>query len=350
MSDSLSPSGRLALIKLVNALMQPDFEALVFAIKAPPYLIPSNFSAQGNRSPALLQWVESPGGCGLSEFLAVLEGVAPGAFQLTDVSLPTQSTSPASKVQPEKKTKPSFQEHLGGGKSLDMVYIPEGRFWMGSPETKEGRCGDEGPQHKVHVPAFYMGKYPVTQAQWLAVSLLDDVERDLKPHPSRFKGDNLPVERVTWFEAVEFCARLSKHTRCDYRLPSEAEWEYACRAGTTSPYYFGDTISTDQVNHKEHYGKTTEVGRFPPNAFGLYDMHGNVWEWCQDHWHDNYEGAPTDGSAWIEGGNSGYRVRRGGSWDFSPRICRSAYRFTFMPGLGNDSLGFRVVCSAPRTL
>ncbi len=338
------------MIKLVNALMQPDFEALVYAIKAPNYLIPSNFSAQGNRSPALLQWVESPGGCGLSEFLAVLEQVAPGAFKVTAGAIPTQPDSSGPEEQSEKNTKTSFQEKLGGGVTLDMVYIPAGRFWMGAPETEKDRRDVEGPQHKVHVPAFYMGKYLVTQAQWFAVSLLDDVERDLKPHPSWLKGDNLPVEQVTWFEAVEFCARLSKHTGYDYRLPVEAEWEYACRAVTTSLYYFGDTISRDQVNHNKEYGQTTEVGRFPPNAFGLYDMHGNVWEWCQDHWHDSYEGAPIDGSAWIEGRDSSRRVLRGGSWTSSPRNCRSANRFNFEPGSRYIDIGVRVVCSVPRTL
>lgn len=155
MSDSLSSTDRLALIKLVNALMQPDFEALVFAINAPNYLIPSNFSAQGNRSPALLQWVESPGGCGFSEFLAVLGEVAPGAFQVTVVPPPTQPVSPTPTTQSEKTPKTSFQEDLGGGYPLDMVYIPRGRFWMGSSETEKD---NEAPQHKVQVPAFYMGK------------------------------------------------------------------------------------------------------------------------------------------------------------------------------------------------
>jgi formylglycine-generating enzyme required for sulfatase activity len=195
-----------------------------------------------------------------------------------------------------------------------------------------------------------MGQYPVTQAQWRAVSLLDDVEIDLKPNPSGFKGDNLPVESVTWFEAVEFCARLSRHTGYSYLLPSEAEWEYACRAGTTSPFYFGNTISTDQVNHKNYYKQTTPVGQFPPNAWALYDMHGNVWEWCQDHWHDSYEGAPTGGCVWAKGGNSDLRILRGGSWDVIPWYCRSAYRLIFGPGNDLSIIGFRVVCSAPRTL
>ena|GEM_PF-1870136 len=338
------------MIKLVNALLQPDFEALVFAINAPNYLIPSNFSAQGNRSPALLQWVESPGGCGFSAFLTVLDEIAPGAFKVTAGAFPTPPASPPPKAQSEQIPKTSFQEDLGGGVTLDMVYIPAGRFWMGSPQTETDRSDNEGPQHKVQVPAFYMGQYPVTQAQWRAVSLLDDVEIDLKPNPSGFKRDNLPVQRVTWFEAVEFCARLSRHSRHSYRLPSEAEWEYACRAGTMSAYAFGDSISTDQVNHGGHYKQTTPVGQFPPNAWALYDMHGNVWEWCQDHWHDSYEGAPTDASAWIEGGNSERRILRGGSWLFNPWNCRSAYRFLSGPGDDGNDGGFRVCCSAPRTL
>jgi formylglycine-generating enzyme required for sulfatase activity len=163
---------------------------------------------------------------------------------------------------------------------------------------------DEGPQHRVTIQSFWMGKYPITQRQWQAV---------MGENPSYFKGDNRPVENVSWEDVVAFCQRLSEKTGKTYRLPSEAEWEYACRAGTTTPFYFGETITTDLVNYHGEYPyaaapegvyreETTEVGIFPPNAFGLYDMHGNVWEWCADPWHDNYNGAPTDGSVWQEGG------------------------------------------------
>lgn len=172
----------------------------------------------------------------------------------------------------------------------------------------------------------------MTQAQWLAVAGLPKVKIDLKGNPSNFKGDDLPVEQVNWHDAREFCARLSQLTKRNYRLPSEAEWEYACRAGTTTPFYFGDTITADLANYdgNSRYGsapkgtyrkKTTAVGSFPPNSFGLYDMHGNVWEWCQDVWHGNYNGAPTDGSAWESGGNSQSRLLRGGSWLYYSWYC-----------------------------
>jgi formylglycine-generating enzyme required for sulfatase activity len=170
------------------------------------------------------------------------------------------------------------------------------------------------------------------------------------------------VEQVSWYNAMEFCARLSAHTERPYRLPSEAEWEYACRAGTTTPFYVGKTLTTDVANYNgdytyadgpkgEYRAETTPVDHFGlANAFGLCDMHGNVWEWCQDYWHDSYEGAPTDGSAWIEGGDSERRILRGGSWYYFPWFCRSAYRSYFGPGFVVSSYGFRVVCSAPRAL
>ena len=175
----------------------------------------------------------------------------------------------------------------------------------------------------------------------------------------------LPVERVSWYDAVEFCARLSKATGKEYRLPSEAEWEYACRAGTNTPFHFGETITTDLANYDGEYtyasepkgkyrGRTTLVGSFPPNAFGLYDMHGNVWEWCLDDWHHNYEGAPTDGSGWVESINDNdncYQVLRGASWNYSPQACRSAYRTYDNANVDYVNIGLRVVCGvAPRTL
>jgi formylglycine-generating enzyme required for sulfatase activity len=240
-----------------------------------------------------------------------------------------------------------------------MVAIPGGTFLMGSPEDEPESFG---PQHDVRVPPFCMGRYPVTQGQWRAVAALPQVEQELKPDPARFKGDNRPVEQVTWYDAVEFCARLSAHTSRQYCLPSEAEWEYACRAGTTTPFHFGETISSDLATYKgrnvyadgpagEDAKATTPIDHFGlANAFGLSDMHGNVWEWCQDHWHSNYKGAPTDGSAWIEGGNSERRILRGGSWFDDPWYCRSASRNTYGSDNRYNDNGFRVVCSAPRAL
>ncbi|MFN9171484.1 MAG: formylglycine-generating enzyme family protein, partial [Dolichospermum sp.] len=255
-----------------------------------------------------------------------------------------------------------FIENLGNGIQLEMVAIPGGSFMMGSPKTEDRSISDERPQHEVTVEPFYIGKYPITQAQWQAVAALPQVNQELKPNPSRFKGANRPVESVSWHDAVEFCNRLSNHTQKPYRLPSEAEWEYACRAGTTTPFHFGETITTDLANYNGNYTygngvkgsyreETTEVGSFKiANQFGLYDMHGNVWEWCQDDWHDNYEGAPTDRSAYISNEAKSDKLLRGGSWDFSPGHCRSAYRFYLGAGFDVNDNGFRVVCGAAWTL
>ncbi|MBI4851176.1 MAG: formylglycine-generating enzyme family protein [Acidobacteria bacterium] len=206
----------------------------------------------------------------------------------------------------------------------------------------------ELPQHKVKVPAFYIGKYQVTQEQW---------EEIMGNNPSYLKGDNkLPVENVSWEDSTEFCKKLSEKTGKEYRLPSEAEWEYACRAGSETPFAFGETITLEIVNYKGKYpygeapkgkyrGKTTPVGSLGvANEFGLYDMHGNVWEWCQDPWHDNYSNAPTDGSVWeLTPSNNMPRVLRGGSRKDLAYNCRSAYRDRSTPDLRYNISGLRVV-------
>ncbi|NEP10093.1 MAG: SUMF1/EgtB/PvdO family nonheme iron enzyme [Symploca sp. SIO2C1] len=257
-----------------------------------------------------------------------------------------------------------FTEDLGKGVSLEMVVIPAGSFQMGSPDIEEDRLDSESPQHWLTIASFCLGKYPITQAQWEAVATLPQVKRKLDPNPSKFKGKDLPVERVSWFDAVEFCARLSQKAGREYRLPSEAEWEYACRAGTTNPFHFGETITPELANYDGNYTygsgvkgkyceKTTPVGSFKvANAFGLYDMHGNVWEWCTDHWHDNYKGAPTDGSAWLnnQDNDNDSRLVRGGSWFNYPWDCRSAARFYDEPDGRGSGVGFRVVCPAAWTL
>lgn len=265
--------------------------------------------------------------------------------------------------RPQGKTR-VFKDSIGNGVTLKMVEIPGGNFVMGSPDTEIGRYDSEGSQHNVTVAPFFMGKYEVTQEQWEAV---------MGNNPSAFKGAKRPVERVSWYDVVKFCQKLSQKTGKTYRLPSEAEWEYACRAGTSTPFYFGDTITSDLVNYNGTYSyaaaptglyrkQTTDVGSFPPNAFGLYDMHGNVWEWCADPWHDNYQGAPQDGRVWDEKNNDnlyynydvlvnikndqGRRLLRGGSWGSNPDDCRAAYRyFNFAPDLRGISIGFRVVCA-----
>ncbi len=283
--------------------------------------------------------------------------------------------------------------------SLELALIPDGTFTMGAPEDEEGSRKNERPQHDVTLSSFLMGRYPITQQQWKAIATKTDlkVNIDLEPDPSRFKEPYegidrwlRPVERVNWYEAVEFCQRLSTLTGRDYRLPSEAQWEYACRgvtkpldlsAGETyPPFHFGETITTELANYRGtdneeykwsgSYGKgpkgeyreqTTPVGYFEvANAFGLSDMHGNVWEWCLDDWHDNYEDAPDDGSAWMEfepsylaknKQNKLYSVLRGGSWYDYPNYCRSAYRdFNYRRDLHDFNNGFRVVCVFGRTL
>jgi formylglycine-generating enzyme required for sulfatase activity len=255
-----------------------------------------------------------------------------------------------------------FLEPLPGIPPLEMVTIPGGTFLMGSPEDEPQRSSRESPQHEVTVAPFFMGAYPVTQRQWRVVAELPQIERELEPDLSRFKGPDRPVEQVSWLDSIEFCARLSDLTGRQYRLPTEAEWEYACRAATTTPFHFGETLTAELANYRanstynggpegEYREETTSIDHFGiANAFGLSDMHGNVLEWCQDHWHDNYDGAPTDGSAWIEGGDESYRVLRGGSWLYNPGSCRSAFRDFYGPGSRDDGIGFRVCCSAPRTL
>jgi formylglycine-generating enzyme required for sulfatase activity len=242
-----------------------------------------------------------------------------------------------------------FTQSLGNGPVLEMAIIPGGAFLMGSRQG-EG-YDDERPQHHVRLAPFLMSKYPVTQEQWQAVMKWSP--------PYRCKGLKRPVDRVSWNNAREFCERLSKKTGRVYRLPSEAEWEYACRAGATTPFYFGETITTDLANYVgEHTYRAepkgvyrheaTEVGIFPPNAFGLYDMHGNVWEWCADAWHDNYIGAPADGSAWERGGTC--RVARGGGWHDPPGLCRSAARLKLNSAEGEDYVGFRVASTVQQHL
>ena len=264
-----------------------------------------------------------------------------------------------------------FTEALNNTVTLEMVSIPGGTFTMGSPNSELERTSRESPQHQVTIAPFHIGRYAITQAQWKAIAALPQLDRPLEADPSNFKGNDRPVEQVSWDDAIEFCARLSGETGRKYRLPSEAQWEYACRAGTTTPFYFGETIATDLANYRGtdweyngkvypgNYGrgekgiyreKTTPVGSFAiANAFGLYDMHGNVWEWCADDWHENYQGAPTDGSVWLEGGDRTYRLLRGGSWGNDPRYCRSANRVRYTPDIRYTYIGFRVICVSART-
>ena len=256
-----------------------------------------------------------------------------------------------------------FVENFVDGINLEMAYIPGGTFIMGAPEPeKEHYCNNTWeptqPQHQVTLQPFYMGKFTVTQAQWETVANLPGIEENLKKIDRfHFKEGNYPVDRIFSSNAVDFCEILSRITGRKYRLPSEAEWEYACRAGTTTPFHYGETITTELANYNgntyaseprgEQRHEIIPVGQFPPNAFGLYDMHGNLREWCQDSWHENYIGAPTDGNAWIDNKNKKYYYKafRGGTWCDNPECCSSAFRsretglrhYTFM--------GLRLACN-----
>lgn len=259
--------------------------------------------------------------------------------------------------------------------SIEMVYIPPGEFLMGSPPEEIERHKTENSLHRVKVAGFYLSRTPITQAQWRAVAGLPPSGKPIEANPSYFTGDRRPVERVSWQDCLEFCARLSARAGKNYRLPTEAEWEYACRAGTTTPFYFGDTLSTEIANYDGNYAygagekgyyrkETTEVGIFPPNAFGLHDTHGNVFEWCLDPWHESYWDAPNHGKVWDERtpdgfyqnlpanlkvllADTGTRVIRGGSWSSIPRYCRSAYRRHF--GRSSDEIGFRLASIPPNS-
>jgi formylglycine-generating enzyme required for sulfatase activity len=258
-------------------------------------------------------------------------------------------------VSSNRKEAQSFAEDLGAGVTLEMVMVPGGTYLMGSPDTEKQRFGEEGPQHNVEVPGFYMGKFEVTQAQWQAVASLPKVNRDLNPNPSNFEGVNRPVQKISFHDAQEFCDRLSRKTGRPYRLPSEAQWEYACRAGTTTPFHFGEALPGELVNYdaRSPYGagekgafrkQTLPVGSLnAANAYGLYDMHGSMWEWTLDPWHSDYKGAPRDGSVWESGGNNSLRVMRGGAWNRIANHCRSAYRLKNPANDRHDVIGFRVV-------
>jgi len=287
------------------------------------------------------------------------------------------------RIRERRKERARFYlEPIVGGVTLEMVEIPAGVFKMGianeeqdqvesnysrglSKEAKlelHNRLQTEAPQRMVKVTGFYLGKYEVTQSQWRAVAALPKVNRELMSDPSQFKGGNRPVEQVSWEDAMEFCERLSRATGRRYRLPTEAEWEYACRAGTNWPFSFGEAVSSDWINYngKLPYGQapkdsyrqqTVPAGSLGmANAFGLYDTHGNVWEWCLDSWHENYLNAPGDGKAWDKDGGAGLRVLRGGAWDSSAGECRSTERSQSAYISRANNIGFRVVADADMPL
>ena len=238
------------------------------------------------------------------------------------------------------RTRPPFTNSCG----ITFVWIRHGIFLMGSPPDEKEREANE-VQHEIRLSnGCFMGIHPVSQAQWKTV---------MGTNPSRFQDDTLPVEQVSWHECHEFCKKMTEMDGKPYRLPTETEWEYACRAGTTTPFHFGQTLSTDQANFdgKYVYGdgeegtyrqRTTPVGRFPPNAWGLYDLHGNVWEWCSD-WYGIY---PTEDSVDYQGPMNGTeRIIRGGAWNQIPRRCRSAHRDRAEPTKRRKDVGCRICFS-----
>ena len=216
---------------------------------------------------------------------------------------------------------------------ITFAPIVGGNFQMGSPLTEKERFPAEGPLHEVRVDDFHMGCFQITQEQYLQI---------MGKNPSFLIATNCPVEGVSWEDAQKFINKLNSINKTKYRLPSEAEWEYACRAHTRTRYSFGDKITTDQVNYGSKIScQNSPVGIHPPNAFGLYDMHGNVFEWCEDTWHSNYEDAPTDSVAWVDN-SSDDKVYRGGAWNANAHFVRSAYRYHRAKTFSYYNIGFRL--------
>ncbi len=265
-------------------------------------------------------------------------------------------------LRSERGSAQHFMLSLGNGIDLDMVKIPEGTFKMGSPDDEKGRSHNEA-QINASVNTFYMSRYPVTQAQWEQVAKLPQIERYLDDKPSTFgenplENTNLPVETISWEEAKEFCDRLTQKCEGTYRLPTEAEWEYACRANTTTPFYFGETITPEVANYdcnytyqsgqldkpKEYRGKTILVNSIrAANDFGLEGMYGNVWEWCDDIYFFDYKDARNNNNA-LNQKEPQIRVIRGGAWNSFPKSCRSAKRNFKPQNIKMNTIGFRVVC------
>ena len=260
--------------------------------------------------------------------------------------LTNSSPSPSPLVSPSPvisipQSPQSFTETLAGNIKLEMVKIPAGSFLMGSVDNDKDDDNNEKPQHRVNLQEFYLGKYPVTQEQYQAI--MGNNPSDFKDNPKN------PVENVSWDEAQEFCQKLSEKKGKKYRLPSEAEWEYACRAGTQTRYYFGDDAKLlgEYAWYSDNSDSQTHpVGQKKPNDWELYDMYGNVCEWCEDGWYKNYKNAPANGTAWNDKHSQiNSRLLRGGSWDFSPRLCYSACRINGNPDHRNNLIGFRVACN-----
>ena len=303
------------------------FPALIESVR-PPYGFGRIQAAN------LIDWKNTAEHAGLTELLNPLRQ------HLNDH---TQEPTTTAQPKPEKHTQKTiltpgqtFSDPLKiGGKGPLMVVIPAGEFLMGSPHGEKGRYSDEDPQHNVQIAKpFAIGVYTIT---------FDDYDLFC----TNTQREKHPAINISWHNAQAYCAWLSEQTGRNYRLPSESTWEYACRAGKQTPYHTGETITKEQANFNQNIGKTTTVGSYQPNDFGIYDMHGNVWEWCQDTWHENYENAPSDGSPWEDNEANEDRVLRGGSWYRVPDDVRSSTRSYFHPNDRDDNVGFRVLCSSP---
>lgn len=280
--------------------------------------------------------------------VVVAAGVAGYGLKSGPAPAPVEEPAVAAAPVPAVSPAPPSDPFSAGQKFRDceddacpwMMVIPAGSFTMGSPANEPGRYDDEGPQHRVSISKFAMGQFEVTQGQWKAL---------MGNNPSHFSqcGDTCPVDNVSWEMAQEYVKKLSEKTGQKYRLPSEAEWEYGARAGTTTAYAFGATLSASQANFSESKIGTVQVGSYAANGFGLSDMHGNVLEWVQDCWHDTYENAPTNGVSWETNCKESHRVLRGGSWNDYPRLLRSALRNRNSPDYRLVSFGFRIARTFP---
>ncbi|WP_299487406.1 formylglycine-generating enzyme family protein [Acaryochloris sp. IP29b_bin.137] len=304
------------------------------------------------------QFLEYAGAAGLSLVMAeqtsafVNTPVYPSDLSIVEFEVTTVDHRGQVKQRQPHRAK-YFADSINGTEFLRMVAVPSGHFRMGAIPTETQAHSYEFPRHQVKLPRFFLSQYPITQAQWAAVATLPKVKYDLNPFPSYFQGKDRPVESVSWLEAVEFCDRISQQTGRPYQLPSEAQWEYACRAGTQTPFNTGETITSQLADYMgttpyraeaigDYRQSTMAVGRLSANAFGLYDMHGNVWEWCADTWHANYRGAPRNGRA---ARTSQLRTIRGGSWLNAPAQIRSASRSGYDQAALNRTIGFRVSLS-----
>ncbi|MFN6143058.1 MAG: formylglycine-generating enzyme family protein [Pseudanabaena sp.] len=272
-------------------------------------------------------------------FAVFLDRLKPQPKPIVIVETPPVPEPPS---DPLKRGDNAFRDDFGNGIYLEMVRVPSGKFMLGAPPNEVGKRDQKSPLVDVRVAAFYIAKFAVTQEQWVMM---------MGNNPAHFRESlQAPMENISWIEAQDFCRRLTARSpyAYAYRLPSEAEWEYACRAGTNTAYHFGDSPAqlADYAWFVDNSNKRSQpIGQKVPNPWGLYEMHGGVWEWCEDAWHDNFQGAPADGSAWIEG-NSGRRVRKGGSWSNEAKLCRSASRDWHWQGDRYNDIGFRVVISA----